>query len=482
MINYRIIARIFSQVLIFEGLLMLVSAAVSWIYQEQSASSFIYSALITIVTGILVFTPLRNEEKTYGTREGYIIVTGIWLIFSIFSALPFIFTGSADNFSDAFFESMSGFTTTGATIFPDIESLPKGILFWRSLIQWFGGIAIIVISLYVLPVVKTLNIQLSTTEFSGQMTDKIHPKVIETTKRLIFIYFILTLTEAIILIIGKMPLFDAVCHSFSTLSTGGFSTRNNGIAAFPSPFIRIVITIFMFIAGTNMALVYFAIKGNYKKVLANNEFVLYAILVFVVSLIFGTLLHFRSGYLIGNAILNGFFHTISVLTTTGFYTQDYNLWGNFLVLIIFILMFIGGMAGSTSGGIKIIRLLIIAKNNRKELRRLIHPNAYLPVRIHHKTVPQNIVYNLLVFTALYFIILSIGTMVISFMDYDFISSFSASASMLGNIGPGLGSFGPFTNYANLPVAGKWFMCALMLLGRLELLTVIILFTRSFYKG
>ncbi len=482
MINYRIIARIFSQVLIFEGLFMLVTAAVSWIYQEHSASSFFYSALITMVTGVLVFTPLRNEERAYGTREGYIIITGIWLIFSVFSTLPFIFSGSTDNFSDAFFESLSGFTTTGATIFTDIESLPKGILFWRSLIQWLGGIGIIVISLYVLPVIKALHIQLSTTEFSGHITDKIHPKVIETTKRLIFIYILITLVEALILIIGKMPLFDAVCHSFSTLSTGGFSTRNNGISAFTSPFIRAVITFFMFIAGTNMALMYFAIKGNFKKISANSEFILYLLLGLGFSLIVATILHLKSGFPVGDAILNGFFHVISILTTTGFYTQDYNLWGSFLILIIFILMFIGGMAGSTSGGIKIVRLLIIAKNNRKELRRLIHPTAYLPVRVDKKTVHQNIVYNLLVFTTLYFITLSIGTMIISFMDYDIITSFSTSASMLGNIGPGIGTFGPFTNYANLPVAGKWFLCGLMLLGRLELLTVLILFTRSFYKG
>ncbi len=481
MINFRIIARIFSQVLILEGVFMLLAGAVSWIYNEPSASSFLYSALITLITGILVFTPLRNEEKVYGTREGYIINTCIWLLFSAFGSLPFLFSSSADNFTDAFFESISGFTTTGATIITDIESLPHGILFWRSLTQWLGGIAIITLSFYVLPVIKSLNIQLSTPEFSGQMTDKIHPKVIETTKRLISIYIILTLGEILLLIIGRMPLFDAICHSLSTLSTGGFSTRNNGIAAFSSPYIRAVITFFMFFAGMNPALFYFALKRNFRKIFHNNEFVLYSALAIGISLLVTSLLYFTSGVSFPVALSDGFFHVISVITTTGFYTENFNQWGNLLIIIIFILMFTGGMAGSASGGIKIIRLMIITKNNRNESKKLVHPYAYLPVHINQKSVQQNTVYNLLIFIILYFISICIGTILISFMDYDIVTSFSTTASMLGNIGPGLGTFGPFTNYADMSFTGKWILCSLMLLGRLELLTVVVLFTRSFYK-
>ena len=481
MINFRIIARVFSQVLIFEGVSMLLAGAVSWIYKEPAASSFLYSALITLITGILVFTPLRNEEKVYGTREGYIINTCIWLLFSAFGTLPYLLSSSADNFTDAFFESISGFTTTGATIFTDIESLPHGILFWRSLTQWIGGIIIITLSFYVLPVIKSLSIQLSTTEFSGHMTDKIHPKVFETAKRLISIYIILTLGEALLLIIGKMSLFDAVCHSLSTLSTGGFSTRNNGIAAFTSPYLRVVITLFMFFAGLNPVLFYFAVKRNIRKIIHNNEFVFYTILAVGFSLIVATLLFFTSGISFSAALSNGFFHAISVITTTGFYTDNFSQWGTLLATIIFILMFTGGMAGSASGGIKVIRLMITAKNSLNETKRLIHPNAYLPVRVDQKRIPQNIVYNLLIFIILYFISVCVGTLLISFMDYDLITSFSTTASMLGNIGPGLGTFSPFTNYAGMPVTGKWILSALMLLGRLELLTVIVLFSRSFYK-
>ncbi len=295
MINLRVIARVFSQILIVEGIFMLISGAVSWVYKEHEAYSFLYSALITLITGILVFTPLRNTEKLYGTREGYIINICIWLLFSAFGSLPFLFTSSTHNLTDAFFESISGFTTTGATIFTDVESLSHGILFWRSLTQWLGGISIITLASYVLPVDKNLNIQLATNEFSGQMTDKIHPKVIETAKRLISIYIVLTILEALLLVLGKMPFFDAVCHSLSTLSTGGFSTHNNGLAAFSSPYIKAIITIFMFFAGTNPALFYFGLKGNYKKISGNNEFVFYGKLVLGFSLIVSFLLFIIKG-------------------------------------------------------------------------------------------------------------------------------------------------------------------------------------------
>jgi len=481
MINFRIIARAFSLLLIVEGLFMLLSAAVSFIYHEHSATAFIYSALITIMTGVLVFTPLRNEERIFGNKEGYIIVTAIWIISSMFGTLPLIFSGSIKSFGDAFFESMSGFTTTGATIITNVESMSHGILFWRSLTQWLGGIGIILISLSVFPVFKSFNIQVAATDFSGFLTDKIHPRTKDAAKRLLGIYSALTLAEIILLIIGGMPVFDAVCHSFSTLSTGGFSTRNNGIAAFSSPYIMIIITIFMFIAGTNMTLIYFTLKGNFRKVTGNNEFIFYTIICLIFITLVTLVLHFTTGFPVGKSILDSAFHVISIITTTGFYTQDHNLWGGVIVVIFFILMFTGGTAGSTSGGIKIVRLLLITKNSRQELKRLIHPNAFIPVRLDKRVVSQSIIYNLLVFITLYFFMICIGAFIISFMGYDIITSFSTSASMLGNIGPGLGTFGPFTNYSALPMAGKWILSAMMLLGRLELLTVMILFSKSFYR-
>jgi trk system potassium uptake protein TrkH len=481
MVNFRIIARAFSLLLIVEGLFMLLSAAVSFIYHEHTVSALCYSALVSIVTGVLVFTPLRDEERIFGNKEGYIIVTGIWLISSIFGTLPYIFSGSISNFGDAFFESVSGYTTTGATILTNIDSVSHGILFWRSLTQWLGGIGIIIISLSLFPVFKSVNIQIAAVEFSGQPTDKIHPRTIDAAKRLISIYFFLTLSEAVLLYFGGMPVFDAICHSFSTLSTGGFTTHNNGMAAFSSPYVMIVITFFMFLAGTNMTLLYFGLKGNFKKVAGNNEFVFYTLIcLFFVSFV-ALILYFKSGFTPGKALLDGAFHVISIITTTGFYTQDHNLWGSIILVIFFILMFTGGTAGSTSGGIKIVRLLLVTKNSRQELKRIIHPNAYIPVRLDKRVISQSTIYNLLVFITLYVFIMCLGTFIISFMGYDIITSFSTSASMLGNIGPGLGTFGPFTNYSALPVAGKWFLSVLMILGRLELLTVMILFSKSFYS-
>ena len=481
MINFRIIARAFSLLLIVEGLFMLLSAGVSFLYHEHTATSFCYSAFISIVTGVLVFTPLRNEERIFGKREGYIIVTGIWLIFSAFGTLPFLISGSITSFGDAFFESMSGFTTTGATILTNIESMSHGILFWRSLTQWLGGICIIFISLSVFPVFKSFNIQIAATEFSGQPTDKIHPRIKDIAKRLVGIYFLLTFSEVILLILGGMPFFDAICHSFSTVSTGGFSTRNNGIAAFSTPYIMVVITVFMFLAGTNMTIIYFGLKGNFKKIYRNNEFIFYTIICFFFVLLVSSILYFKSGLSSGKALLDGAFHVISIITTTGFYTQDHNLLGGTIIIILFILMFTGGSSGSTSGGIKIVRLLLITKNNRQEQKRLIHPSAYIPVRLDRRIISQSTIYNLLVFIMLYFFVMCLGTFIVSFMGYDIITSFSTYASMLANIGPGLGTFGPFTNYSALPMAGKWFLSALMLLGRLELLTVMILFSKNFYS-
>jgi trk system potassium uptake protein TrkH len=482
MVNFRIIARIFGLLLIAEGFFMLLSAGVCFLYRERAVSSFLFSALITILTGAIVFTPLRKEERVSGNKEGYIIVAGFWLLFSLFGTLPFLFSGSAKSFPDAFFESMSGFTTTGATVFTNIESLPHGILFWRSLTQWLGGMGIIFISLSIFPVVRSINIQIAATEFTGYQIEKIHPRIKDAARRLMFIYFALTVAEAVLLTAGGMPVFDALCNSFTTMSTGGFTTRNNGIASFASPFIMTVITIFMFLAGTNPAMIYFAMKGRIRKVILNSEFVFYFRICAVFILVSSLILFFRNGSPAGKSIGDASFHVISIITTTGFYTQNWNIWAPSMILILFILMFPGGSSGSTSGGIKIIRLLLIRKNGRQELKRIIHPNAFLPVRLGEHIVQPNTINNVLVFFILYFFVICISTFVVAAMGYDMVTSFSTSASMLANIGPAIGKFGPFSNYSDLPVFGKFFLPVIMLLGRLELLTIMILFTRSFYRN
>jgi trk system potassium uptake protein len=480
MINWRIITRIFSLLLIIEGLFMILSAGVSWLYNEPSAYSLLWSALITLFSGIIVFTPMRKVERVTGKKEGYIIITGSWVLYTLFGTLPYLFSGSVTVFIDAFFESMSGFTTTGATIFSDPGSLPNGILFWRSLTQWMGGAGIIVISLYVLPVFKDIYIQLPAGEFAGQATDKIHPRMREASARLLIIYAILTFLQALLLLTGNVPFLDAICISFSTLSTGGFTPYSDNIGALSNHFPVAIITLFMFIAGLNMSYIYFGIKRNFSKVFRNSEFLFYLGVCVGFALIVSAILAFKPGISAGQAFLNGSFHVISIVTTTGFFTGDHQLWGNVIIIILFVLMFTGGTYGSASSGIKMVRLLLSTKNSRQELIRLLHPNAFIPVRLDNKMVPQNSIFNLLVFVMLYFLVICLSSFVFSFMGYDLVTSFSTSASMLANIGPGLGKFGPFTNFSQVPVAGKWFMSSLMLLGRLELLTVIVLFTRTFY--
>jgi trk system potassium uptake protein TrkH len=481
MINFRIIARIFSLLLIFEGLFMLLSGGVSYLYGE-AIKPFLYSAIITIVSGLIVFSPLKNEERVTGKKEGYIIITGMWVLFGLYGTLPYLLSDSLKSFPDAFFESISGFTTTGATIFSDIEKLQHGILFWRSLTQWLGGIGVIFISLYVLPVFKSIYIQMPASDFAGQAGDKIHPRVRDTAKRLIFIYLILTLSEFVLLIVADMPVFDSICHSFSTLSTGGFSTKNIGIAAFSGPFIKVVITVFMFIAGINMTFFYFSLKLNFRKVFSNNEFFFYTAVCAAFVILVSVVLWLKNGYHAGTALLTGAFQVISIISTTGYYLQHPGLWTDTIIMILFILMFSGGTAGSTGGGIKMVRLLLITKNAGQELKRLIHPNAIIPVRLDKKTIPQTTIFNLLVYITLYFLILCISALLISFMGYDIAGSFSTAASMLGNIGPYIGSTGLSTDFSALPVVGKWFLPVLMISGRLELLTVIALFTRSFYRS
>jgi len=480
MVNIRIIARTYGLMLIFEGIMMLATAGISYFLKDPAASSLLFSGLITISTGVFVYTPVKDEEQIYSNREGFLIITGTFVLYSLTGMLPFLLSGTINNVTDAFFESASGFTTTGATILNNIDSLPRGIILWRSFTQWIGGLGIIFLSLYVLPVFRDNIIQLSTTEFSGQSQDKIYPRWIDAVKRLISLYIFLTVVEIVFLAAGGMNLFDAACISLSTLSTGGFSPHDYSLTTLTSSYAKIIITLFMFLGGTNMVIVYYLYKRNIQKIKENSEFIFYFVLCLVSCfLVSGILL--AQKHSCPESFINGSFHVISIITTTGFYTNDYTLWGNLVVLLFFILMFTGGTVGSASGGVKIARLMILSVNTRMEIRRLVHPDAYLPVRINHKIIPQEIVYNILVFVLIYLITISCSAFIISLMNYDIITSFSTAVSILGNIGPAIGSFGPMATYSSLPVAGKWFISLLMILGRLELLAVIVLFARSFFR-
>lgn len=481
-INYKLILRIIGFLLMVEGAFMFTGIPFSWYYCGSACHSLLYSGLITVGVGSILYFGLRGKaiSNTIGKREGYLIVSCTWIFTSIFGTLPFILSGAIPNFTDAFFETMSGFTTTGASILSDIESVPEGILFWRSMTHWIGGMGIIVLSVAILPVLGIGGMQLFVAEMPGPTPDKLHPRITHTAKRLWGIYVLLTFAETIILMFGGMNLFEALCHAFGTMATGGFSTQNDSVTGF-SPFIQYVIIVFMILAGTNFTLHYYALLGKFSHVKQNEEFRYYIGIIFFVTLIITIPIIIISNTGIEQIFRDVLFQVVSILTTTGFVTSDYLLWPSMLWLIIFLLMFIGGSAGSTGGGIKIIRQLMLIKNSALELKRLIHPQAIIPVKLNRKSVPKDIVSKIMAFFLIYMMIFAFGTLVMSIIGLDFESAIGSTAATLGNIGPGLGLVGPTGNYAAIPDFGKWFLSFLMLLGRLELFTVLIIFAPAFWR-
>jgi len=460
---------------------MWLSIPVSLIFKESGSLDFLLSGAITAGIGAVAWLSTRKASLDLNRRDGYMIVTGSWFLFSLFGTLPFLFTGSIPGFTNAFFETISGFTTTGASILNNIEELSHGILFWRSLTQWLGGMGIILLTLIILPFLGIGGMQLFSAEVPSPTPDKLHPHVRDTAKRLWMIYAIFTLSEALLLWAGEMGLFDAICHSFTTMATGGYSTKQVSIAYWDSPYIHYVITFFMFLAGTNFTLSYFAMHGRFRKVWSNEEFRWYAGFLGGFALMVTIGLFFTSGKGMEASFRNALFQVVSILTTTGYTTADYLSWAPALGVIIFIIMFFGGSAGSTGGGPKIMRIVILLKNSTQELKRMIHPNAVIPVRLNKNAVEESVVTNVLAFLAFYAVIAVISIAVMSILGCDLETAMGSVAATLGNIGPGIGSVGPTLNYAEIHVAGKWFLAFLMLVGRLELFTVLVLFSPLFWK-
>lgn len=481
--NYRLLVYILGILLLIESVFMLLGLPFSFYYQDTDISPIMLSSGITLSSGIIMmFLTRKADRNKIGRREAYAIVCFGWLVMSFFGSLPFVLGGYINNFTNAFFETISGFTTTGASILGDIETLPHGILFWRSITQWMGGMGIIVLSIAILPLIRVGGMQLFVAEVPGPTMDKIHPKIKETAKKLWLIYLIFTAAEIILLYFGGMSLFDAICHSFTTMATGGYSTKQASIAHFDSPFIQYVIILFMFLAGTNFSLSYFALKGKFKRLIKNDEFKYYFSILIGASVIIavGLIWHMNKG--VEESIRSALFQVVSIVTTTGFVTEDYLQWApGGLWMLIFMLMFIGGSAGSTGGGIKVVRVRMLFKNAYLELKRLLHPNAIIPVRYNNHAVPSKVITNILAFVILYIIIFIISVLIMSFIGLDFETSMGAVAASLGNIGPGIGHVGPVENYAAIPEFGKWFLAFLMLLGRLELFTVLIIMSPSFWK-
>jgi trk system potassium uptake protein TrkH len=481
MFNTKIIFRLLGFLLIIEGLFMMLSIPIAFIYHEGDALDFLISGLITSMFGGIAWLLTRNAEKNLSKRDGYIIVTASWIVFSVFGSLPFILTGAIPSFTDAFFETMSGFTTTGASILNDIESLSHGVLFWRSLTQWLGGMGIIVLSLAVLPILGIGGMQLFIAEVPGPTPDKLHPRIKGTAKRLWMIYIIFTFIETIMLWAGDMNLFDAINHSFTTMATGGYSTKQASIAYWDSPYIHYVITFFMFVAGTNFTLSYFALHLKFGKVFKNEEFRFYLAFIALFTAVIALVMIVRMNVGVEKAFRDSVFQVVSIMTTTGFVTADYLSWVSALGIIMLMLMFFGGSAGSTGGSVKIMRVVLLIKNSSLELKRLIHPNAVIPVRFNGQAVAPEIITNVLAFVSFYLLTVIGSTLIMGAMNHDLPTALGAVAATLGNIGPGIGEVGPMDNFSQIPVFGKWFLSFLMLIGRLELFTVLILFSPSFWR-
>jgi len=478
--NFNAIFRVLGFLLLVEGFAMLLALCISLIFDEP-VEAFIISSGINMGTGLAVVLLTNKANKDIGKREGFIIVSLVWIVFSFFGSIPYVISGSIPNFTNAFFETMSGFTTTGSSILNNIESLPHGILFWRSISQWLGGMGIIVLSLAILPVFGIGGMQLFMAEVPGPAPDKISPRIKQTAKTLWVLYIGFTATEMLLLWIGGMSLFDAVCHSFTTMATGGFSTKQASIAYWDSPFIQYVIVFFMFLAGTNFTLSYMAVRGKFKTMFRDEEFKYYSLFVvgFTLLVFIGLLVTRQLNT--ETAFRNSLFQVVSIITTTGYATTDYLLWPPILTIIIFALFFFGGSAGSTGGGIKIMRIVLLLKNSYYELRRMIHPHAIIPVRFNKHSVDSKTITNVLAFFMFYFIIFAFSTIIFTLIEPDLESAMGAVATCLGNIGPGLGNVGPAENFVHINPAGKWFLSFLMLLGRLELFTVLVLFSPSFWK-
>lgn len=483
--NYRLIARFFGILLLVETAALLATALISWFYNDKNLIYFLASAAISFVAASASILLGRNANPTIGKREGSLVVTFTWIVFTLFGLLPFWLSGSIPSFTDAFFETISGFTTTGASILNNIEELSPGILFWRSLTHWIGGLGIIVLTLALLPVFGTSATQLFAAESAGPTKDKIHPKINETAKRLFLIYLILTAVQTVLLRIGGMSWFDAVCQSFGTVATGGFSTKQASIAYWDSAYIQYVISIFMILSGVNFSLYYFGFKNKFSKIKENEELKYYLILLFSATiLIVFSLIDFDQAFTFAKlekAWRDAFFTVSSLMTTTGFGTADYVQWQPYTWVILLIVMLTGASAGSTSGAIKMVRIVIVFKYCYYEFKRIIHPNAVLPVRYSGHIVREDVITRVLAFVLLYLITVAFGILVLNISGLGFIESIGGLIGCLGGVGPGMGALGPMGNYADIPEFSKWFLSFIMLVGRLELFTVLLLFTPAFWK-
>lgn len=479
--NPGLILYITSIAIIFESLFMLLPLAVSFIYQEKDIIPLTLSFLITLISGSLIYGPSRRYRKEeLRHRDAFLTVTFSWISATLFATIPYLLSGSVVSFTDAYFEAMAGFTTTGSSIIRDVEAVPRGVLFWRSLTQWMGGMGIILFALAVLPVLGAGGMQLFKAEVPEISVDKLRPRIVDTAKALWFIYTGLTVMCAAVYMAGGMSLFDAINHSFTTMATGGFSTKNASIAHYKSPLIEFSSSLFMFLAGINYSLYFYVFRGDVSRLLRSDEFRFYIFLTIAATLLIAINL-MNSSISLFDSLRLALFQVTSIMTTTGYASADFEKWPPLSLIILIVIMFAGGMIGSTGGGIKQVRVLLTLKQGYREIYQLIHPRAVTTLKLDDKILSKEILGSIWGFFFLFIFIWVIASMGMAATGTDIITSTTSVISAMCNVGPALGEAGPTENYSSLPVAAKWILIFCMLTGRLELYTVLILLIPQFWK-
>jgi trk system potassium uptake protein TrkH len=474
------IYRIMGFLLLIEAAMLALCGGVSLFYHEDDLTAFMLSGGACLLAGALMFLMGKGAQRTLGRRDGYVVVTVAWVVFSCFGMLPFYLSGYIPSVTNAFFETMSGVSSTGATILDDIERLPHGLLFWRSMTQWIGGLGIIFFTIAVLPIFGVNGLQVFAAEACGMANDKLHPRIGITAKWIWSVYAGMTVVLVALLMAGGMNTFDSICHAFTTTGTGGFSTKQDSIAYYNSPYIDYIITLFMFLSGVNFTMLLCLVTGRFRKFFGNGELKWYTASTVAFTVLVTVGLCLTSTMDVEEAFRKAVFQVVSLHTSTGFATADYMAWAPVLWGLMLVIMIVGACAGSTSGGLKCIRMLVLFKVVRNEFKHIIHPNAVLPVRINKQAISPSIRSTILAFTFLYTLIIVVSTLIMMALGMGFVESIGCAVSSLGNMGPGLGSCGPAFSWDAIPEAAKWLNALLMLLGRLEIFTVFLLFTPDFW--
>lgn len=481
MINFRFIINILGKLLVVESAGLATCIIVALLYGEADLMAFVYSTLITFACGCIMTNAVKVKDRVLAKKDGYFIVTCTWILFTLFGCLPFLFGGTIPSIPDAIFETMSGFTTTGSSILNDVEVLPHASLFWRSLTQWLGGLGIIVLLIAILPGLGIEGRDLYVAEVPGPTHDKLSATFKSSARKMWVFYIGLTGVLAILLVLGDMSFFDAICHAFTTMASGGYSTKTASIAYWDSAYIQYVIILFMFLAGTNFSLLHFAIHGRFRKLFRDEEFRLYALITLIASLIITLTLYVQHQADFERCLRDSLFQVVTILTTTGFATADYLLWPPLVGIILFLLLFIGGCAGSTAGGLKCIRISLIFKNTFNEMKRILHPNGIINVKYNGKSVHPNVMNSVMGFFILFMLVFGISSVILSLFTPDLATACSAAITCLSNVGPGFGDVGPMNNFSGFNDFAKIFLSILMMIGRLEIFTVMVLFTKAFWK-